>query len=57
MILFIVILSLNIMADNPIIIIIVMLAVLTKLAIPVYERMQMFYGKLVGVLRKNISQL
>ena len=49
--------SLSMIVLVTIIIIIVMLAVLTKLAIPVYERMQMFYGKLVGVLRKNISQL
>lgn len=49
--------SLSMIVLFTIVVIIVMLAVLTKLAIPVYERMQLAYGKLVNVLRKNISQL
>lgn len=49
--------SLSMIVLVTIIVIIVLLAILTKAAIPVYERMQMFYGKLVSVLRKNISQL
>lgn len=49
--------SLSLIVLITIVVIIVMLAILTKLAIPVYERMQTFYGKLVNVLRKNISQL